>query len=89
MKKRKRPKLVVNNKIPMELSEDFAYEEIMAIADKIDIYKRYPEINALHKRAHDCKDMAMQMALVSLEIHYAYWRDIIAEDKRNELAVVK
>jgi hypothetical protein len=91
MKKRKPPKLVVDNKLPAEPDpEVFTYEEFQVIANKIiNIRKRYPEIDALTDRAHKNKDMAMQMALYSLEFQYDQWRDIIAEDKRNKLKVVK
>jgi hypothetical protein len=52
MKKRKRPKLVVDNKLPRGLGEVFTYEEFKVIAEQlIDTHARYPEIDALTRRA--------------------------------------
>jgi hypothetical protein len=35
LKKRKRPKLVVDNKLPAEPSEEFTYEEFKVIAEQL------------------------------------------------------
>ena len=62
MKKRKSPKLVVDNKLPAEPSEEFTYEEFKVIAEQLlEVHTRYPEIDALTKRARDNKDYAMVM----------------------------
>jgi hypothetical protein len=48
MKKRKRPKLVVDNKLPDEETDKFTYEEFKVIAEQLlDLHARYPEIDAL------------------------------------------
>jgi hypothetical protein len=90
MKKPKHPKLVVDNKLPDESSEELTFEEFKMIANKImDVRKHYPKIDALSMRAHKNKDLAMSMALMSLEYQYDYWRDVITERKREKLRVVK
>jgi hypothetical protein len=90
MKKRKPPKLVVDNKLPDEPSEQFTYEEFKVLAEQIiDLHKRYPEIDTLTKRARDNKDEPMGMALFELSFRYDLWRDVFAEEKRRKLRVVK
>jgi hypothetical protein len=90
MKKRKPPRLVVDNKLPDEPSEEFTHEEFKVYAEQIiDLHKRYPELDEIVRRAHKTKDTAMSMALLDLNMQYAFWRDIVAEDNRNELQVVK
>ena len=90
MKKRKRPKLIVDNKLPAEPSEKFTYQEFKVIAEQlIDLHARYPEIDALKRRARDNKDEAMGMALFELSFRYDLWRDVYAEEKRSKLRVVK
>jgi hypothetical protein len=54
MKKRKPPKLIVDNKLPDDSTEEFTYEEFKVIAEHLlDVHARYPEIDALTKRARD------------------------------------
>jgi hypothetical protein len=90
MKKRKRPKLVVDNKLPDEETDEFTYEEFKVYAEQLlDFHNRYPEIDALAKRARDNKDEAMGMAVFELQFRYDVWRDILAEKKRAKLRVVK
>jgi hypothetical protein len=91
MKGSKRPKLVVDNKLPDDASSDeFTYEEFKVIAEQLlDLHARYPEIDALAKRARDNNDMAMIMTLLELNIRYEFWRDVHAEGKREKLRVVK
>jgi hypothetical protein len=90
MKKRKRPKLIVDNKLPAEPSEKFTYEEFKVIAEQLlDLHARYPEIDALVKRARDNKDDAMLMAAWEITSLYELWRDVLAEKKRKKLRVVK
>jgi hypothetical protein len=90
MKKRKPLKLVVDNKLPAEPSEKFTYEEFKVIAEQLlDLHKRYPEIDALKRRARDNKDEAMEMALFELSFRYDLWRDVYAEEERSKLRVVK
>jgi hypothetical protein len=90
MKKRKPPKLVVDNKLPDDSSEEFTYEEFKVYAEQImDFHKRYPEIDALAKRARDNKDEAMGLAVFELQFRYDVWRDILAEKERQKLCVVK
>jgi hypothetical protein len=90
MKKRKRPKLVVDNKLPDEETDEFTYEEFKVYAEQLlDFHKRYPEIDALAKRARDNKDEAMGMAVFELQFRYDVWRDILAEKKRAKLRVVQ
>jgi hypothetical protein len=79
-----KPKLVVDNKL---LDED---EDFETIAEQIlDLHKRYPEIDALLKRARDNNDMAMFMAATTMIGDYGYWRDVVAEVKRRKLRVVR
>jgi hypothetical protein len=90
MKKRKPPKLVVDNKLPDEPSGKLTYEEFRVLAEQLlDLHKRYPEIDALTKRARDNKDEPMGMALFELSFRYDLWRDVMAEEKRSKLRVVK
>jgi hypothetical protein len=91
MKKRKRPKLVVDNKLPEESDpEVFTYEEFKVIAENLlDMHARYPEIDVLTKRARDNKDEAMGMALFELSLRCDLWREVFAEKKRSKLRVVK
>jgi hypothetical protein len=90
MKKRKRPKLVVDNKLPDEPTEEFTYEEFKVIAERlIDLHKRYPEIDALTRRARDNKDEAMAIATMKLIVDYDDLCDFVAERKRRKLRVVK
>jgi hypothetical protein len=90
VKKRKRPKLVIDNKLPDEPTEEFTYEEFKVIADQLlETHERYPEIDALTRRARDNKDMAMIMTAFELTCRYDEWRDYLAEKKRNKLRVVK
>jgi hypothetical protein len=90
MKKRKRPKLVVDNKLPDESSEKFTYEEFKVIAEQLlDMHARYPEIDALMKRARDNKDMAMTMTVLELSVRYEFWRDVHADGERQKLRAVK
>jgi hypothetical protein len=90
MKKPKRPKLVVDNRLPDEPSEEFTHEEFKVYADQLlDLHARYPEIDALTRRARDNDDMAMFVALGRLVTDYEDLRDFIAERKRQKLRVVK
>ena len=90
MKKRKRPKLIVDNKLPAESSEKFTYEEFKVIAEQLlDLHARYPEIDTMTRRARDSKDDAMGMALLELSLRYDMWREVIAEEKRSKLRMVK
>jgi hypothetical protein len=90
MKKPKRPKLVVDNKLPDEPSEEFTYEEFKVIAEGLlDLHTRYREIDALRDRAQDNKDEAMIMAVLELTCRYDDWRDYLAEKARQKLRVVK
>jgi hypothetical protein len=90
MKKRKPPKLVVDNKLPDEPTEEFTYEEFKVYADQLlDLHTRYPEIDALTTRARDYDDMAMFIALTRLVIDYDDLRDFVAERKRQKLRVLK
>jgi hypothetical protein len=87
---KKKPKLIVDNKLPAESSEEFTYEEFKVYAEQlIDFHKRYPEIDALTRRARDNKDEPMGMVLFELWLRYDYWRDVFAEIERNKLRVVK
>jgi hypothetical protein len=86
MKKPKRPKLVVDNKLPDEPTEEFTYEEFKVIADQlIELHKRYPELDALSKRARELGDDAMGMVCLDLFVRYGMFRDWIAEKKRRKL----
>jgi hypothetical protein len=88
--KKKPPKLVVDNKLPDEPSEEFTYEEFKVIAEQLlDLHARYPEIDALTKRARENKDEAMMMAVFELTWRYDDWRDYLAEKERRKLRVVK
>jgi hypothetical protein len=79
MKKPKPPKLVVDNKLPTEPTEEFTYEEFKVYAEQIiDVHKRYPEIDALSRRARDNHDEAMLMAAFELTVRYEDWRDYLA-----------
>jgi hypothetical protein len=90
MKKRKSPKLVVDNKLPDEETDKLTYPEFKVLATQlIDFHKRYPEIDALTKRARDNKDEAMGMAVFELWLRYDLWREVFAEQKREKLHVVK
>jgi hypothetical protein len=90
MKKRKPPKLVVDNKLPDEETSKLTYEEFRVIAEQlIDFHKRYPEVEVLSKRARDNKDEAMGMAVFELSLRYDLWREVFAEKKRSKLRVVK
>jgi hypothetical protein len=90
MKKRKRPKLVVDNKLPDEGSEKFTYEEFKVIAEYLlEVHARYPEIDVLTKRARDNKDDAMVMACWGITGLYDFYRDLIAKRERAKLHVVK
>jgi hypothetical protein len=90
MKKRKRPKLVVDNKLPDEPTEEFTYEEFKVIAEQLlDLHARYPEIDVLTRRARENKDEAMGMTLLELSLRYDMWREVIAEEERSKLRVVK
>jgi hypothetical protein len=90
MKKGKPPKLVVDNKLPDDSSEEFTYEEFKVIAEQLlDLHNRYPEIDALAKRARENKDEAMMMAVFELTWRYDDWRDYLAEKERQKLRVVK
>jgi hypothetical protein len=90
MKKPKRPKLVVDNKLPDEPTEEFTYEEFRVYAEQLnDLHARYPELQALMMRAHKNKDQAMMMAYLELLACYDDARDYLAEKKREELSVVK
>jgi hypothetical protein len=85
MKKRKPPKLVVDNK----LSDDDEDGWKVICEQVCDVHNRYPEIDAMLKRARETDDRAMWMAVVDLVSRYGMWRDIIAEVKREKLRVVK
>jgi hypothetical protein len=90
MKKRKPPKLVVNNKLPDDSTEEFTYEEFKVIAEHLlEVHTRYPEIDALTKRARDNKDDAMVMASWGITGLYDLYRDLSAERKRAKLRVVR
>jgi hypothetical protein len=90
VKKRKRPKLVVDNKLPAEPSEEFTYEEFKVIAEQLlEVHARYPEIDALTKRARDNKDYAMVLAGWGITGQYEFYRDLLAEKERAKLRVVK
>jgi hypothetical protein len=90
LKKRKPPKLVVDNKLPVEPSEEFTYEEFKVIAEQlIDVHKRYPEIDARTNRARKNNDKAMLIATLQLVADYDYWRNAVAEHERGKLRVVK
>jgi hypothetical protein len=90
MKKRKPPKLVVDNKLPDADAEEFSEEEIAAVLEQIeDLHDRYPEIDALIKRARETNDKAMWCACVEMVTRYGMWRDFIAEKEREKLQVVK
>ena len=90
MKKRKRPKLVVDNKLPDEETDKFTYEEFKVIAEQLlDLHARYPEIDAMTRRARDNNDEPMGMVLFELWLRYDFWRDVFAEEKRRKLRVVK
>jgi hypothetical protein len=90
MKKRKPPKLIVDNKLPDESSERFTYREFKVIAERLlDVHDRYPEIDALVKRARDNKDGAMVMAALEITSMYSLWRDVFAEREREKLRMVK
>jgi hypothetical protein len=85
MKKRKRPKLVVDNELPDDDEGGWA-----AICEQVlDVHNRYPEIDALLKRARENDDRAMWAACVEMVTRYPIWRDVIAEHKREKLRVVK
>lgn len=90
MKKLKHPKLVVDNKLSDEPSEGFSYPEFKVYAEQvIDMHKRYPELTQIAYRAFKSGDIAMSLALLDLNTDYSFWRDVVAEDNRNELKVVK
>jgi hypothetical protein len=90
MKKRKPPKLVVDNKLPDEPTEEFTYEEFKVIAEQLlDLHARYPEIDALRDRARDNKDEAMSLAVLKLVADYSDLREFLAEREREKLRVVK
>jgi hypothetical protein len=90
MKKRKPPKLVVDNKLPDDSSEEFTYEEFKVIAEQLlDMHERYPEIDALMKRARENKDDAMVMACWGITCEYDFYRDLLAAREREKLRVVK
>jgi hypothetical protein len=74
MKKRKPPKLVVDNELPDDDEDGWKVicEQI------IDVHKRYPEIDALSRRARDNHDEAMLMAAFELTVRYEDWRDYLA-----------
>jgi hypothetical protein len=85
MKKRKPPKLVVDNELPDDDEDGWK-----VICEQVaDVHNRYPEIDTLLKRARETDDRAMWMAVVDLVSRYGMWRDIIAEVKREKLRVVK
>jgi hypothetical protein len=89
MKKRKPPKLVVDNKLPDESTEEFSYEEFRVIADNLlEVHARYPEIDALTKRARANNDYAMVMASWGITGLYDLYRDIAAAREREKLHVV-
>jgi hypothetical protein len=76
MKKRKRPKLVVDNKLPDESTDEFTYEEFKVLAEQLlDLHARYPEIDALMKRARENKDYAMVMACWGITCEYDFYRE--------------
>jgi hypothetical protein len=90
MKKRKLPKLVVDNKLPDGGSEEFTYEEFKVIAEQLlEVHTRYPEIDALMKRARENKDYAMVMACWGITGEYDFYRDLLAARERKKLRVVK
>jgi hypothetical protein len=73
MKKRKPPKLVVDNKLP-----DDDEDEWKVICEQVaDAHNRYPEIDTLLTRARETDDRAMLMAVVDLVSRYGMWRDVI------------
>jgi hypothetical protein len=90
MRKRKPPKLVVDNKLPAEPTKGFTYPEFKVIAEQLlDMHCRYPEIDTMAARARDSNDQAMSMVLFELLFRYDFWRDVLAEEERKKLRVVK
>jgi hypothetical protein len=85
MKKRKQPKLVVNNR----LSDNDEIDWTMICKQVADLHNRYPEIDALQRRARENGDRAMWFAIVDLISRYGMWRDFIAEHEREKLRMVK
>jgi hypothetical protein len=91
LKKRKPPQLVVDNKFP-DPDDDtgLSKEEVRLIMEQVtDVHNRYPEIDALIRRARETDDRAMWCACVEMVVHYSMWRDLIAEKQREKLRVVK
>jgi hypothetical protein len=90
MKKQKPPALVVDNKLPAEPTEEITDEEIHVVMVQIaDVHNRYPEIDALMKRARETDDRAMWCACVEMVARYSIWRDVITEKQREKLRMVK
>jgi hypothetical protein len=90
MKKRKPLKLVVDNKPPDAGVEEFTDEEAKIILEQVeDLHNRYPEIDALVRRARETDDKAMWCMVIEMVSRYFMWRDLIAEKEREKLRVVR
>lgn len=86
------PKLIVDNAPSSDEDDDsdFPYSEFLPIAQRIlEIRRRFPEIDLLHKRAFAERDMALTMALFEFEDMYWHCKDYEANEQRKKLKVMR